>query len=144
MASIENLHLEIFEQSGFAVAKVHYQIRGSQQDVLLKRRYREIAELIGDDTGAGEDGVSEPIPDGIIVSTVMTFTGTAPITRDQRIPLPSKALDEDPSGPIAAIPVEDEILAQVTLTPITVPQVSALSNVVRRGGPVNSVSAVPA
>jgi hypothetical protein len=144
MATIKKLHLEIFEQSGFAVAKVRYEMRGSPQDILLNRRYREIAQLIGDDSGAGEDGVSKPIPDGIVIDTFTTFRNATPIVRSQRIPLPSTFLDEDPSGPIAGIPKEDEIVAQVTLSNNSVSRVRALSNVVRRGGPVNKIQAVPA
>ena len=144
MATIANLKLEILEEGGFAVAKVQYEMRPSAQDVLLKRRFREVAELIGDDSGPGEDGISEPIPNGTLFSAVTTFASATPVKRSPRIPLLSTALDEDPSGPVAANFKEDEIVAQVTLTPITVPTVRSRSNIVRRGGPVNAPPTVPA
>ena len=141
MASIRNLHLEIFEQAGFAVAKVRYEVRGSRQDVLLNRRYREVARLIADDGGPGEDGVSDEIRDGIAFDAFTVFRNETPLARSETVILPSAFLDEDRRSLVGGPLKEDEIRLQVTLTHNLVGRITAASGIVRRGGPVNAIPA---
>jgi hypothetical protein len=131
MAMIEDLTLEIVEEQGSPVAKVHYKVRGSQQDVFAQQFYRELIELIGVDRLAGEDGQDEPIPGGVLLDGAFVVLTTSPLPRNQRLRLPSSALDEDRG---VFVQEEDEIAARVTLTPFPPGPVIVMSNIVRRGG----------
>ncbi|MEA3012732.1 MAG: hypothetical protein QOD42_1277 [Sphingomonadales bacterium] len=134
MATIESVHLELKEQLGAAAALVTYTMRGSLQDVQQQTRYAELVQLVGDDVGPGEDGQNELIPNGeLSFAESLAFASSAPVTRVRLLALPSKSVDEDPSGPFHTPQEEDEIRARVTLTRI-LSTVVAQSNLVRRGG----------
>jgi hypothetical protein len=133
MASISNVRLQIFERSGSALVQVSYTITATHHDGEHEQKYRELVQLIGVDTGPGEDGRSELIPGGTVSDgTVVFTTSQVAFVRIRELTLPSSALDEDP-GPVIR---EDEIQARVTLIPLPPELVSRGSNVVRRGGPV--------
>ena len=133
MASISSVNLQIFERSGSALIQVGYTITATHHDALHEQAYRELVQLVGDDSGPGEDGRSEVIPGGTVWDGVVVFT-TAQVafTRSHEITLPSGVLDEDPGPVIRA----DEIRARVTLTPLPLESPSRDSNLVRRGEPV--------
>jgi hypothetical protein len=132
MASISNVRLEIFENSGTATVRVSYRLFATQQDAPNEQAYRELVQLFGIDTGPGEDGVNEPIPDGQWDDTVVFTTSQVSFVRIREKTLPSSALNEDPGPPIR----EDEIQARVTLIPLPPSSPSRVSNLVRRGAPV--------
>ena len=100
----------------------------SGDDVATQRSYREVCEIIGDDTpGDGTDDVLRKL-----VDLTTTFSGTS--AAFQRSPqwdnVTLSDLDEDNDGPVIQA---DEIRARVTLTPIPP---SRESNLVVVGGPV--------
>ena len=133
MASISNVRLQIFESSGSALVQVSYTITATHHDSLHEQAYRELVQLVGVDSGPGEDGRSELIPGGTVSDGVVVFTTSqVALVRVRELTLPSSALDEDP-GPFIR---EDEIQARVTLIPLPLGSPSRDSNVVRRGGPV--------
>ena len=136
MASISNVRLEILERLGTAKVRVSYRLFATHHDGPHEQAYREVVQLIGVDTGAGEDGVSEPIPGGKIWDGIVVFT-TSQVSFEQtrEFELPSSALNEDPGPPIR----EDEIQARVTLIPLPPASPSRDSNLVRRGAPVVNV-----
>jgi len=135
MASISSVDLRIFESSGSALIQVSYTITATHHDSLHEQAYRELVQLVGDDSGPGEDGHSELIPGGTIWDGVVVFTTSeVSFVQIREIRLPSSILDEDP-GPVIR---EDEIRARVTLIPLPPASPSRNSNLVRRGGPVIS------
>ena len=135
MASISSVDLRIVESSGSALIQVSYTITATHHDSLHEQAYRELVQLVGDDSGPGEDGHSELIPGGTIWDGVVVFTTSeVSFVQIHESRLPSSILDEDP-GPIIR---EDEIRARVTLIPLPPASPSRNSNLVRRGGPVIS------
>lgn len=140
MASIGPVTLAIvIDQQEGARLRVKYNALGNAQDVAQHRTYLETIELIGVDEGAGEDGQSEPIPGGRIVTLFSFQNATTP--RERFVTVPSLDEDKGPSGhPILLV---DEIRARVTLAPVSTTPVSRNSNVVTRGGILPPI-AVPA
>lgn len=133
MASLHNVQLFIGEGQGNAFVEVSYRIDASHHDIDSGQTYRELVQLIGDDSRPGEDGVSDIIVGGTIFDGLITFTGPqTQFARTRAKNVPSSLLDED--GPFR----EDEIRARVTLVPVPPGAVSQDSNLVRRGAPVIS------
>ena len=130
MASIKPITLTITPNTnnGKLIVYVHYVISASPNDVATEQNYREVCELIGDDTpGDGKDDVIKTLSDGTTV-----FDGIfSHLTRIFQVELSRSELDED-SGPILQ---DDEIRARVTLTPIAA---TRESNVVVLGGLVSN------
>ncbi|HEU0100632.1 MAG TPA: hypothetical protein VFQ67_17870 [Allosphingosinicella sp.] len=140
MATIGNVNLTIVQdQQTGARLRVSYNALGDAQDVTQHRTYVETIELFGVDEGAGEDGQNELIPGGRVVNLFSFQAATTPRSREILV----ASLDEDkfPNG--LPIPLRDEIRARVTLAPAGPSPVSRDSNLVTRGGILNSV-AVPA
>jgi hypothetical protein len=110
-----------------ASVQVGYVVSASNHDLASAQTYRDVCELIGDDTpGDGTDDILLKLREEVIV-----FTSNTPhFTRAIQQFVPLTKLDED-AGTL--IPQEDEIRARVTLTPIPT---SRESNQVVRGGPV--------
>jgi hypothetical protein len=127
MASIGPVTLRIINvpNSANASIDVGYTVSASSHDLATEQNYREVCELIGDDTpGDGTDDVLQKLKEEIIV-----FSSNAPhLTRAIQTFVPQSLLDED-RGII--VPEEDEIRARVTLTPIPT---SRESNLIKRGG----------
>lgn len=138
MASISNVKLWIFEGTpvpGEALIQVSYNLNATQHDAPHEQAYRELVQLVGDDTGLGEDGQSELIPGGTIWDGTVVFSNSSVgFTQIHEKTLPSAILNEDP-GPVIRT---DEIRARVTLTPLPQASPSAESNLVRRGQRVAS------
>jgi hypothetical protein len=136
MASISNVLLQIFEgvpAPGSALVQVSYTIAATLHDAPHEQAYRELVQLVGDDTGAGEDGVNELIPGGTIFDGTVVFTTShVSFTQSHEKTISTAILDEDPGPFIRA----DEIRARVTLTPLAQASPSRDSNVIRRGEPV--------
>ena len=128
MASLHNVQLHVAERQGSAFVEVSYRIDATHHDIGHGQSYRELVQLVGDDRGAGEDGVSELIVGGTIFEGILTFTGPqTQFARTRAKNMNSSLLDED--GPFR----EDEIRARVSLIPIPPGAVSQDSNLVRRG-----------
>jgi hypothetical protein len=148
MATIESVTLTLTESPETDTARfvVRYRLRGSAQDVQQQRVYRELIELIGVDEGIGEDGHNEPIPGGSVFVGTVGFSNTNAFDRPPRIlVVPRSAINEDiRPAPLSAIPLRDEIRAQLTLVQLTVPPVSLNSNRVTRGDLVIGPIATPA
>jgi hypothetical protein len=128
MASIQPITLTIthIPNSTDVSIYVGYMVSASSQDQATEQNYREVCQLIGDDTpGDGTDDIIRTIFD-----TTTVFTTSVHFSRAIQLFLPASALDEDSERPF---PEEDEIRARVTLTPIPT---SRDSNLVRIGGPV--------
>jgi hypothetical protein len=129
MALIGPVSLRIINvpNSSNASIDVGYTVSASSHDLATAQHYREVCELIGDDTpGDGTDDVLRKLREEIIV-----FSGnTQSFTRAIQVFVPVSELDED-RGIIAL--EEDEIRARVTLTPVAT---SRESNLIKRGGPV--------
>lgn len=127
MASIGPITLRIIDvpNSGNASIDVGYIVSASSHDLATEQNYREVCELIGDDTpGDGTDDVLQKLREEIIV-----FNSNTPhLTRAIQAFVPKSLLDED-RGIIAF--EEDELRARVTLTPIPT---SRESNLIKRGG----------
>jgi hypothetical protein len=127
MATISPVTLRIIDvpNSGNVSIDVGYTVSASSHDLATEQNYREVCELIGDDTpGDGTDDILQKLREEIIV-----FSGNTPhFTRAIQTFVPVSLLDED-RGIIAL--EEDEIRARVTLTPIPT---SRESNLIRRGG----------
>jgi hypothetical protein len=127
MASIQQVTLAItpVPNSANVSIDVGYVVSGSSHDLATGQNYREVCQLIGDDTpGDGTDDILRTIFDATTV-----FTGNSVhFTRAIQLFLPRSVLDEDNEGPQIQ---EDEIRAKVTLTPIPT---SRESNLVRIGG----------
>jgi hypothetical protein len=131
MASISNVRLQIFENAGVALVQVGYTLSATLHDAPHEQAYRELVQLVGDDVGLGEDGISELIPGGTVWDGVVTFTTSqVAFTQSHEIRLPSSLLNED-TGPIIHF---DEIRARVTLIPLPARSPSRDSNLVRRSG----------
>ena len=129
MASIGPINLRITEipSNGTASIDVGYTVSASSHDLATEQNYREVCQLIGDDTpGDGTDDILRTLRDDITI-----FSGIAQhFTRAIQVFVPLSLLDED-RGVVTQ--EEDEIRARVTLTPIPT---SRESNLIRRGGPV--------
>ena len=133
MASVSKVRLQIFENAGSALVQVGYTVTATNEDSLSGQAYRELVQLVGDDSGPGEDGRSELIAGGTMWDGTVSFTTSeVAFVRAREVTLPSSTLDEDP-GPVIR---EDEIRARVTLIPLPPASLSRDSNLVRRGGPV--------
>lgn len=129
MASIQAITLTItpVPNSANVSVQVGYVVSPSNHDLASGQHYREVCQLIGDDTpGDGTDDILRTIFDA---TTVFPSPGGGGFSRAIQLFLPASALDED-SGTVLD---EDEIRARVTLTPIPT---SRESNLVRMGGPV--------
>lgn len=127
MASIQNVTLAITPiiNTANVFVTVGYTVLGSGHDIAAEQHYREVCQLIGDDTpGDGTDDILRTMLD-----TTTVFNGSN-FTRSLQVILPLSALDEDNDGPQIQ---EDEIRAKVTLTPIPT---SRESNLIRIGGVV--------
>jgi hypothetical protein len=131
MASIQfvNLSISPVPNSQNVSVYVGYAVQASSHDLATEQHYREVCELIGDDTpGDGTDDVIRTLYDATTI-----FSGTAQsYTRAIQLFMPLSELNEDSGHPIFD---EDEIRARVTLTPIPT---SKESNLIRIGGPVIS------
>jgi hypothetical protein len=131
MATIGPITLTITpgNKSSNANVNVGYVVSANNHDLASGQYYREVCELIGDDTpGDGTDDVLVKLKEEVIV-----FDGPfTSFTRAIQQFVDLTKLDED-SGILAL--EEDEIRARVTLTPIPT---SRESNLVLRGGPVIS------
>jgi hypothetical protein len=114
MAEINEITLTIIPKpnSTNLFSEIRYSIQGNDEDVANELRYRQVCELIGDDTPS--DGTDDVL---YLVRDVTTqFAGTAvKYVYDTVLDLPRSLYDEDKS-PI--LPLADEIRARVTLTPI--------------------------
>jgi hypothetical protein len=127
MASVQPVTLTItpIPNSTNVSVGVGYVVSASSHDLATDQHYREVCQLIGDDTpGDGTDDVLRTIFEATTV-----FSGnSAHFTRAIQLFLPRSVLDEDNDGPFIQA---DEIRAKVTLTPIPT---SRESNLVRLGG----------
>jgi hypothetical protein len=127
MASVQPVTLTItpIPNSTNVSVGVGYVVSASSHDLATDQHYREVCQLIGDDTpGDGTDDVLRTIFEATTV-----FSGnSAHFTRAIQLFLPRSVLDEDNEGPFIQA---DEIRAKVTLTPIPT---SRESNLVRLGG----------
>jgi hypothetical protein len=94
-------------------AEVRYTIPADGKDVPNNQSYREVCELIGDDTpGDGTDDLLR-----VLRNVTFQFGGTTDqIEHDTVYDLPKTLFDEDNNGPFNQA---DEIRARVTLTPIS-------------------------
>ena len=130
MASIESVTLTIMPVPNSAMVSVNvgYRVRGSSHDIAAEQNYRELCQLIGDDTPGDK---TDDILYNLLDQTT-AFSGTGPNSLQRAIQhfVPVSILDEDSGGPFLE---EDEIRARVTLIPIPT---SRESNLVRRGGVV--------
>jgi len=117
MASIQRVTLKIQKvpNSPKLFIQVGYSVTGSTLDTVQLQPYREVCQLIGDDTpGDGTDDLISKIFD----TTTVFFPGLPKQTRVLGLELPASQFDEDSGG---IIPKEDQIRARVTLTPIPKP-----------------------
>lgn len=114
MATIGPVNLAItrLPNTPFARIVISYRIEGNTRDVATEQSYREVCELIGDDTpGDGTDDILRNIRDDTIV-----FGGTSVVfVRSPSLVVPLSLLDEDSGG---VFPQADELRARVTLTPL--------------------------
>lgn len=133
MASISYVNLRIIDGMpvpGEALIQVKYTLTASHHDAPCGQAYREVVELVGDDSSLGEDGQSDVIPGGTLFDGTVVFSNfSLAFTQIREKTLPSAILDADP-GPIIRT---DVIRARVTLTPIPQASPSRESNLVRRG-----------
>jgi hypothetical protein len=128
MASIGPVNLRIIDvpNSSNASIDVGYTVSASSHDLATQQHYREVCELIGDDTpGDGTDDVLRTLRDEVI-----DFSDHPSFTRAIQVFVPVGLLDED-RGVVTQ--EDDEIRARVTLTPVPT---SRESNLIRRGVPV--------
>ena len=127
MASIQPVTLTITSvpNSANVSVGVGYVVSASSNDLATEQHYREVCQLMGDDTpGDGTDDVLRTIFEATTV-----FSGnSAHFTRAIQLFLPRSVLYEDNDGPIIQA---DEIRAKVTLTPIPT---SRESNLFQLGG----------
>jgi hypothetical protein len=124
MARISPVTLTITPATNSAkvVVYVGYTVFGSNHDLAAEQHYREVCELVGDDTpGDGTDDVLKNLLDTTTVFDGSNFTRSISQELDRSI------LDEDSQSPFQ----KDEIRAKVTLTPIPT---SRESNLVQIGG----------
>ena len=130
MAVIDRIDLHIGEHSGTAFIEVTWGATGNQIDIETRQAYREVVELVGLDIGPGQDGVSDPIADGVISDRIRTFTAAVSSfadTKQKRLPV--GALDED--GPLRS----SQIAARISLIPLPPRTIARLSNVINRPAP---------
>ena len=128
MASIGPVSLRIIDvpNSSNASIDVGYTVSASSHDLATQQHYREVCELIGDDTpGDGTDDILRTLRDEVI-----DFDNHPSFTRAIQVFVPVSLLDED-RGVVTQ--EDDEIRARVTLTPVPTHRES---NLVRRGVPV--------
>lgn len=132
MALIQSIKLTITPVTNSENVSVYvgYIVSGSNFDVSSEQSYREVCELIGDDTPG--DGTDDPLRIRKLLDTTTVFSAnTAHFTRAIQLFIPLSALDEDNEGPAIE---EDEIRARVTLTPLPPSPTRRESNMVRTGG----------
>ena len=137
MAEIKDVKLTIDENKpvvGRAIIRVVYRVRPTEHDVEHRQMYRELVEVIGDDSGPGEDGVSEKLSVAPLSNSLVSFASQGWATRIHTKDVPISVLNEDPH-PIFRT---DEIQAQVTLTPIPLQTLFGVSNVIKRDEPFNA------
>lgn len=140
MASITNVRLEVARDGSVVEIRVTYSLKGSWVDAIVRRSYREIVELIGDDERPGEDGRNDLIPRGLVHSGQVRFEDIAAIPRTRSLSLRSDDLDEDSSAdPRTALLSGDEIRARVTLARFPPKPVRASSGIVFFGAPLIAV-----
>jgi hypothetical protein len=122
MGTISNVSLSIVPDVANANVIVNYTLIGHPFDVTSGQPYTETVSLVGVVTGINppEDNVDDPIPNGAISFSVITFPNATPISRTRTRTIAKSDLDEDVGL--------DEIRAVVTLTPILATAVSARSN----------------
>jgi len=128
MASIGPVSLRIIDvpNSSNASIDVGYTVSASSHDLATQQHYREVCELIGDDTpGDGTDDILRTLRDEVI-----DFDNHPSFTRAIQVFVPVSLLDED-RGVVTQ--EDDEIRARVTLTPVPTRRES---NLIRRGVPV--------
>lgn len=129
MASIQPITLRISPTlpNGMVSVDISYTVSASNHDLASEQNYRELCELIGDDTpGDGTDDIIRKVVDQTLV-----FSGTFPHqSRAIQFFMPASQLNEDATGPFLEA---DEIRARVTLTPIPT---SRESNLVQVNVPV--------
>ena len=124
MASIQPITLRISPTlpNGMVSVDISYTVSASNHDLASEQNYREVCELIGDDTpGDGTDDILRKVVDQTLV-----FSGTFPHqSRAIQFFMPASQLNEDP------VPIfnTDEIRARVTLTPIPTSRESNLVEV---------------
>jgi hypothetical protein len=116
VAFITPIQLRIFAKPDSPTnvfAEVSYAIQADGNDVETSRKYREVCELIGDDTpGDGTDDALKVVRD-----VTSEFNGTTvKIMHDTVYDLPKTLFDEDNNGVFSQA---DEIRARVTLTPVS-------------------------
>ena len=116
MAFIAPITLRIFAKPNSTTnlfAEVRYNIQADGKDVPNNQSYREVCELIGDDTpGDGTDDALRVVRD-----VTSQFGGLAvKIEHDNVFDLPKTLFDEDNNGLFSQA---DEIRVRVTLTPIS-------------------------
>jgi len=142
MAFVTPITLRIFAKPNSTTnlfAEVRYTIHADGKDVPNNQSYREVCELIGDDTpGDGTDDLLKVVRD-----VTSQFGGTAvEIVHDTVYDLPKTLFDEDNNGTFNQA---DEIRARVTLTPISANVGSTsresnqvvLNSIVIGGGPIS-------
>ena len=98
MASIQQVALTItpVPNSTNVSVSVGYVVSASNHDLASEQHYREVCQLIGDDTpGDGTDDILRTLFDG---TTVFSGNG-AHFTRALQLFLPRSVLDEDNEGP---------------------------------------------
>jgi hypothetical protein len=140
MASIGPVTLTITDQPPSNVfVLVSNLLSATHDDGPHEQAYREVVELIGIDTLAGEDQVDDiisldpPFWDGI----VRFSTSEVAFQQIHERTLPAQALDEDPDTFFLRA---DEIRARVTLIPLPPDAPSRDSNLVVRGGVVGQTT----
>jgi hypothetical protein len=112
MASIKPIFLQISPPVNANVnVFVRYGITFNNHDIATKQNYREVCQLIGDDTPG--DGIDDALH--TVLNTTTVFNGALEVDRSMSFLLPARKLDEDNGRPF---PEADEIRARVTLLPI--------------------------
>ena len=105
---------------GFSTLTVTYIVTFDAFDIASGQPYREVLEIIGDDTGVGDPaaaGTDDILRPSANVGTINVGPGQIPPpvqVRSHTVTLSNGKLNED----TGAIPNPDEIRAKVTLTPI--------------------------
>lgn len=131
MAKIQPINLSIApnpNNNGKFLINISYVVSAGPNDSLSEQNYREVCELIGDDTpGDGTDDIIRTISDGrLVFDNVFSH-----IQRSFQLELSRSDLDEDNATAFQ----NDEIRARVTLTPIPTSRES--NQVVMANDPVN-------
>lgn len=131
MAKIQPITLTIPQNpnnNGKFPINISYVVSAGPNDSLTEQHYREVCELIGDDTpGDGTDDIIRKIFDGrLVFDSVFSH-----IQRSFQLELSRSELDEDNATAFQ----NDEIRARVTLTPIPTSRES--NQIVMANDPVN-------